>query len=370
MLPPKFKILSADPKRPYLVHKQEIDEAVKTVLESGWYILGKQVEAFENEFSDYQGKGYSVGVNSGTDAMALVVLTLNLKPGDEVIVPSHTSQGSLVGLYQAGVKPVYCDIEIDSYNIDPNKLLHLVTEKTKAVIAVHLYGQPANLEPLVSFCKQKGLWLIEDASQAHGATYNNRKVGTFGNASIFSCYPTKNLGALGDAGVAVFEDKAHFESAKQLRQYGWKTKYISESLGINTRLDEIQAAILRIKLKYLDNENKQRQDIAKQYIQKLTKKVILPKLYTDREHVFHQFVIRCDHRDKLIAFLNTKEIYPSILYPIPLHRQNSTAKFYNPTQNLQITDKIVDEIVCLPIYPYLDNSEVDHIIDCVNTYLD
>ena len=271
-------ILCSNPKAQYLSHKDEIDAAIRRVLNGGWYILGEEVKAFEREFADYMGVSYGIGVGSGTEAIHLALACCGIGPKDEVITVSHTAAATVAAIELTGAVPVLVDIEPDFFTMDPDRLEAAITPRTKAIIPVHLYGQPADIDPVLQIAHRYHLRVIEDCAQAHGATYKNKRIGSFGDMACFSFYPTKNLGALGDAGMIVTGDKELAQKALLLRQYGWAQRYVSNLAGWNSRLDEIQAAVLRVKLRYLDEDNARRVRLAEIYEEKLCKnEAKLPK---------------------------------------------------------------------------------------------
>lgn len=361
-------ILPANPKLSYLENKREIDEAIKRVLDSGFYIMGKECDSFEKEFAEYIGVEHCIGVNSGTDAITLAIKSLELKNGDEIILPSHTSQGSLVGIYENNLIPVFCDVDSSTFNITLSNILDKITNKTKAIVAVHLYGQACEIEKIADFCKQKNIYLIEDCSQAHGARYNNKKVGSFGDLAAFSFYPTKNLAALGDGGAVVTNNPELANKIRQLRQYGWEERYVAKKMGIVSRLDEIQAAILRTQLKYLDIQNQLRNKIAERYNNLLTNEIVKPKVASQNSHVYHQYTIKTDKRNELLKCLRDSKILANILYPYGLHQQPGLKHFYKDQGNLDNTEKLVTQILSLPIYPQMTLEETDRVINTVNQF--
>jgi dTDP-4-amino-4,6-dideoxygalactose transaminase len=361
-------ILPANPKLSYLEHKKEIDEAIERVLESGFYIMGSECDLFEKEFAQYLGVKYCIGVNSGTDAIILAIKSLELEAGSEVILPSHTSQGSLVGIYENNLKPIFCDIDQKTFNITLENVLAKITPKTKAIVGVHLYGQAFEVAKIADFCKEQKIYLIEDCAQAHGAEFNQKKVGSFGDLAAFSFYPTKNLGALGDGGAIATNNFDLAKKIQQLRQYGWEERYVAKRLGINSRLDEIQAAILRVKLKHLDSENALRAKIAQEYNNRLTNKIVKPQLADHNTHVYHQYTIKTTKREELLAFLHDRKILANILYPLALHQQPALKHFYTTQGDLENTETVLSQILCLPIYPQLTSNEVDMVINSVNQF--
>jgi len=361
-------IQCASPKDQFLSHKDEIQAAVLSVLESGWYILGNEVKEFEKEFANYIGVKNGIGVGSGTEALHLVLKSYGIGAGDEVLTVSHTAVATVVAIELTGATPIFVDIEPEYFTMDPIKLEAAITPKTKAIIPVHLYGQPADLEQIGIIAKKYGLKVIEDCAQAHGAKYLDQRIGSFGDAACFSFYPTKNLGAVGDGGIVVTDDIELAEKCKSLREYGWTERYISKYSGWNTRLDEIQAAILRVKLKYLDRDNEKRRYIALNYYESLSDTgVILPKVRERSEHVYHQFVIKTAFRADLISFLKSRNINALIHYPVPVHLQPGYKK--SASISLTETEKITKEIISLPIYPELLYKSVDSVIQAIKEFM-
>ena len=361
-------IRCANPLDQYNSYKKEIDTAISSVLTKGNYILGDEVKSFEQEFSDFIGVDYGIGVGNGTDALLVALKACGVGHEDEVITVSHTAVATATSIIMSGAKPVLVDIEPNFYSIDLSKLESAITEKTKAIILVHLYGCPAEIENIKKITKKHNIFLIEDCAQAHGAVYKDSKVGSFGDLSCFSFYPTKNLGAIGDGGMVLTKDDSLAERCFELREYGWKERYSSSTFGWNTRLDEIQAAILRVKLKYLDIDNKKRKRIAQMYKELLDDSIIeLPKERKESSHVYHLFVIQSDNRDSLMEYLHQKDIFVNIHYPLPIHLQ----PFYKSilqTKELKITESIAKKILSLPMYPELLDEEVEEVSAAVNNF--
>jgi len=361
-------IRCANPLEQYNSYKKEIDTAISSVLTKGNYILGDEVKSFEQEFSDFIGVDYGIGVGNGTDALLVALKACGVGHEDEVITVSHTAVATATSIIMSGAKPVLVDIEPNFYSIDLSKLESAITEKTKAIILVHLYGCPAEIENIKKITKKHNIFLIEDCAQAHGAVYKDSKVGSFGDLSCFSFYPTKNLGAIGDGGMVLTKDDSLAERCFELREYGWKERYSSSTFGWNTRLDEIQAAILRVKLKYLDIDNKKRKRIAQMYKELLDDSIIeLPKERKESSHVYHLFVIQSDNRDSLMEYLHQKDIFVNIHYPLPIHLQ----PFYKSilqTKELKITESIAKKILSLPMYPELLDEEVEEVSAAVNNF--
>jgi dTDP-4-amino-4,6-dideoxygalactose transaminase len=363
-------ILCANPKAQYLSQKDEIDLAIKTVLDSGWYILGKEVEKFENEFSLYNESAHAIGVGSGTEALHLALRALNVGANDEVITTAHTAVATASAIILAGAKPVFVDINPNYYSIDSDLIEEAITPKTKAIIPVHLYGQPCNMDVILEIANHNNLKVIEDCAQAHGARINSHRVGSLGDAGCFSFYPTKNLGGIGDGGAIITNNDSLAEKIRYLREYGWKERYISTREGWNSRLDEIQAAVLSVKLKKLDQDNFRRQQIAQQYRIGLKDLPIkLPKVRENVSHVYHLYVIKSKRRDKLKNYLKQNNIYTMIQYPVPIHKQ----KYYKNIidhKKLPNSENITKEILSLPMYPELTDQEIKQVITTMHNALD
>jgi len=352
-----------DPGAQYEVFRKEIEVAIRRVLDSGYYILGPEVEAFENEFAQYVGTQFAVGVANGTDALSLALRALDIGLGDEVITVSHTAVATVAAIEQAGATPVLVDVEPGFLTLDPALLEHALTDWTRAVVPVHLYGQAADLAPIQDFCRAHGLALVEDVSQAHGAKYDGRRLGSFGDISIFSCYPTKNLGALGDAGLVVTNDPALADRVRRLRQYGWVNRNFSVEQGVNSRLDEVQAAILRVKLPYLDAGNERRREIASSYSKAFRgSRIEAPLVRENNEHVFHLYVAQVDYRDKFRDRLSTAGVQTALHYPLPVHRQPAYANRVRTAASMSVTDHAVDRIVSFPLFPELTAEGVEFVI--------
>jgi dTDP-4-amino-4,6-dideoxygalactose transaminase len=355
-------IPSASPRASYLAHKAEIDAAITKVLESGWYIMGKEVEHFEREFASYVGVEECISVASGTDALILILRSLGIGPGDTVVTVSNTAVATVTAIDLVGARALLVDVDPVHLTMSPEHLERACTDWTgdpiKAIIPVHLYGQPADMDSIVAIARRVGAAIVEDCAQAHGAAYHGRLVGTIGDAAAFSFYPTKNLGALGDGGAVVTSDGSLAERCRLIKQYGWRQRYISEVNGMNTRLDEVQAAILRIKLKYLTDQNTRRREIARAYCQSgLNRHVVHPLAAAGTEHVFHQYVIQSDSRDSLQRHLQACGVASAILYPVPVHRQEGyTRRVSIGSGALQTTERVCHRILSLPIYPELTES--------------
>ena len=357
----------ANPLAQFLSHQSEIEAAVLNVLRANNYILGSEVEAFETEFSRFIGTKFAVGVANGTDALELALRSLNIGLGDEVITVSHTAVATVAAIEAVGAIPVLVDVDPISFTLNPENLPEALSSKTKAIIAVHLYGHPANLEPIKEFCLQNEIYLIEDVSQAHGAEYMGKKLGSIGDIGCFSCYPTKNLGAIGDAGIVTTSDSDIAKRIRMIREYGWEKRYISELSGRNSRLDELQAAILRVKLRFLDQSNDSRIKIAEKYSKGLVNPSIQkPSTLNNVKHVFHLYVIRVKNRDKFIQEMGVKHIGLGIHYPIPIHLQSAYKNRIKVSRHMEVTEKLSKDVVSLPIFPELSMLDVDRVIESAN----
>ncbi|MEW5847196.1 MAG: DegT/DnrJ/EryC1/StrS family aminotransferase [Myxococcota bacterium] len=344
---------------------QDLAAAALRVLRSGWYILGPEVEAFEHAFAQYHGIPFAIGVANGTDALELALRAAGVGPGDEVITVAHTAVATVCAVERTGARPVLVDIDPVTYTMDPAAAEAAITPRTRALVPVHLYGHPANLGALTELARRHGLFLLEDCAQAHGATWAGEKVGTFGNAAAFSFYPTKNLGALGDGGAIITRDAALAERIRRLRNYGQKARYEHVERGINSRLDELQAALLRVKLQHLDEHNARRQAVAHAYTTGL-RGVDVPVVAAGAGHVFHLYVVRHRQRDQLAALLKQNGVHTLIHYPIPVHRQQAYADLRLDVGSLPVTEKIASEILSLPLYVGIPTSAVGEVIDVVN----
>ena len=357
----------SDLKKLNIKYQSEINEAIKKVTESGWYILGKEVETFEKEFAEYCGVKYCIGVGNGLEALTLILKAWKFEKGDEVIVPANTYIASILAVSASGLTPVFVEPDINTYNIDPEKIEEKITPKTRAIMAVHLYGQAAEMSRINEIAKKHNLKVIEDAAQAHGAVYNGKRAGNLSDAAGFSFYPTKNLGALGDAGAITTNDDELAEKIKILRNYGAQIKYVNTYKGTNSRLDEIQAAILRVKLKYLNENNQKRREIARYYLENIkNEKIILPKIKNEDSHVWHLFVIRTEKRDELQEYLQNNNIQTLIHYPVPPHKQEAYKEYNHLT--LPVTEKIHREVLSIPISPAMEEWEIKKVVEIINNY--
>lgn len=362
-------ILCANPKAQYSAHKTEIDGAIQRMLDRGQYILGEEVGSFEREFASYLGVSHAVGVGSGTEALHITLAACQVGVGDEVVTASHTAVATVAAIKQVGATPVLVDIEPDFFTLDPRGLCAAITSRTRAVIPVHLYGQPANLEPIMEIAREHDLLVIEDCAQAHGATYQGKRVGSYGDIACFSFYPTKNLGALGDGGMVITNDPDLAKRARLLREYGWAERYVSHVSGWNSRLDEIQAAILRVKLGYLDQDNQKRADIADQYDKGLNDcQLVLPLVRENSTHAFHLYVVRSSRRNRLQAFLNDRSIGTLVHYPVPVHLQPAYHERTRCGNGLPHTERAAREVLSLPIYPELSDTDVQQVIESIRDF--
>lgn len=362
-------ILCSNPLAQYNAHKAEIDEAIQGVLDKGWYILGEETKSFESEFAEYIGVPHGIGVGSGTEALHIALVACGIGPGDEVVTVSHTAVATVAAIELTGARPVFVDIEPNYYTLDPNRLEAAITKQTKAIILVHLYGQSADMLPILDIAKKHGLRVIEDCAQAHGAIYRGRRVGSWGDMACFSFYPTKNLGALGDGGMVVTGDPKLAEKARLLREYGWAERYISKIPGWNTRLDELQAAILRVKLRYLDADNIARANIASKYDHALEcLGIVAPKRRQKATHVYHLYVIRSRERDDMQPFLKAHGVGALIHYPVPVHLQPAYRDIFHRRDDLMETEKAACEVLSLPIYPELPEKELKTVVEIVKYY--
>lgn len=353
-----------DLKREYLEIKGEINEAIQRVIEKGTFILGEEVEKFEEEFSSYIGVKYGVSVNSGSDALFLTLKALGINKGDEVITVSHTFIATVDAITRNEAIPVFVDINPETYCIDAEKIEEKITKNTKAILPVHIYGHPADMDPILEVAQAHDLYVIEDACQAHGAEYKGRKAGSIGDAGCFSFYPIKNLGAYGDGGIIVTNNEELATKLRVLRNHGQQQKYHHNLVGVNSRLDEIQAAILRVKLKHLDEWNSRRRENAKLYNELLVDTEITTPAEKNAKHAYHLYVIRCKERDKLQQHLLKNEVQTLMHYPIPVHKQRAYSNF-SLSYNLPVTEKICKEILSLPMFPQLTKREVEHVATAI-----
>lgn len=354
--------------RQFALYQDEYEAAALRVLRSGWYLLGPELEAFEGEFAHFVGAKHCVGLNSGLDALTLGIRALGIGKGDEVIVPSNTYIATVLAVTENGATPVF--VEPDAcYNMDADKVEAAITSRTKAILVVHLYGQAANMGKITAIAKEHGLRLLEDCAQSHGACYDGQMAGTFGDVGCFSFYPTKNLGAFGDAGAVVTDDPEIAHRVHMYRNYGSEVKYHNEVEGVNSRLDEIQAALLRVKLSHLDELNAERGDIAERYLQGIhNSAVILPPEREHTNHVYHQFVVRTKDRDGFQAYLRQHDIATIIHYPIPPHLAQCYWYLGYHAGDFPIAEQFAREVLSLPMYNSMTEAETQYVIDVINAY--
>jgi dTDP-4-amino-4,6-dideoxygalactose transaminase len=373
-------LLPSDLKANYLAHKDAVDSAAMRVLESGWYIGGSEVDTFEAAFAEFLGVCQAIGVASGTDALTLALRTCGIGSGDIVLTVSHTAVATVAAVELAGAAPALVDIDEETYTMSPACLERALSAlaadpdtrgRVKAIIPVHIYGQPAELDAILDLARAYECRVIEDCAQAHGALYRDRAVGAWGDLGTFSFYPTKNLGALGDAGAVVTDDCDLARRARLLKEYGWEERYVSSFAGMNTRLDPIQAAILGAKLGALHEENARRRQIAACYTAAFADSgLMLPVCRDNVTHVYHQYVVRHPDRDSLRDWLKANGIGSLIHYPVPVHRQPAyEGRLALPAGDLAVTERICGEILSLPMHPQLTDSDVERVINAVLTWL-
>ena len=347
----------------------ELDAALGRVLASGWYILGPEVEAFEREFAAFVGSNHCVGVGNGLDAIELDLRALGVGPGDEVIVPSNTYIATWLAVTRLGALVVPVEPDRETYNLDPGGVEAAITPRTRAIVAVHLYGHPADMDPLLEIARTHGIKVVEDAAQAHGARYRGRPVGSLGDAAAWSFYPAKNLGALGDAGAVTTNDPDVADRVRVLRNYGSRTKYVNEVPGVNSRLDELQAAVLRVKLPLLDEWNQRRRRVAARYLDGLRGTALrLASTAPGADPVWHLFVVRSDARDRLQEHLTKNGVQTLIHYPIPPHRQAAYTDLGYTVGAFPIAERIHRECLSLPIGPHLTEAQAGDVIDAVRSF--
>ena len=361
-------ILCSNPSEQFKSHQSEIEDVVISVMRGNSYVLGEQVKILERKFAEYIGVSSVIGVASGTDAIEIALRALNIGFGDEVITVSHTAVATIAAIEATGASAVLVDVDPKFYTLNPNQLQESLTNKTKAIIAVHLYGQAADLDPIITFCNLNKIYLIEDASQAHGAKYNNKRLGSIGDIGCFSCYPTKNLGAIGDAGLVTTNNEELASRIRRIREYGWENR-VSMEPGRNSRLDELQAAILLIKLKYLDEDNQKRRDVAEFYFNKLSQyPILLPSIRGNGESVFHLFVIQVDDRNSLLSYLKQGGIIAGVHYSLPVHMHPAYKDRVIKSKDMIVTENIVNKIISLPIYPELSKSDAKKIVNRIDQF--
>jgi dTDP-4-amino-4,6-dideoxygalactose transaminase len=360
-----IQIPMVDPAGEYRALKAEIDAAVGRVFESGRFVLGPEGEALEREIAHFIGVEHAVGVNSGTDALHLPLVACGIGPGDEVVIPGFTFFATGEAVSYTGARPVFADVDAGTFNLDPASLKKSITKKTKAVIAVHLFGQCAELDEIARICREKKLVLIEDCAQCIGADYDGRNAGSWGDFGGFSFYPTKNLAAAGDAGLMTARLEEHAKILRMLRHHGSRQTYLHDRVGWNSRLDELQAAVLRVKLKHLAHFNDARRAVARRYREKLAgANVILPAEHGRGAHVYHQFTIRAERRDVIRESLTQEGIASSVFYPMPLHKQPAYESIAKGV-SLPVAEEVANTVLSLPIHPLLEEASIDRIAACV-----
>lgn len=348
----------------------EMMTAIEAVLHQGNYILGQQVEEFEKEFSEYINVKHTIGVNSGTDALFIAINALGIGLGDEVITVAHTFISTVDAITRNNATPILVDIDKDTFCMDAGKIESLITPRTKAILPVHLYGHPVDMEPILDLAHKYGLYVIEDASQAHGGLYKNKKIGGIGHLGCFSFYPVKNLGAYGDAGAVVTNDDSLEKKVRMIRNYGRSGRYEHDFVGINSRLDELQAAILRVKLHHLDSWIEKRRDIAKEYSNELEGlPIILPAEKDYAKHAYHLYVIRSEEREKIVKGLEKENIPALIHYPVPVHKQKAYSQMLS-SLSLPETELACSQILSLPMHPFLKSDDIQTIAQCIKSCLD
>lgn len=363
-----MKIMANRLDRGFELYQQEYEQKALEVLRSGWYVLGNEVKNFESEFAAYVGADYCVGLASGLDALWIAFRVLDIGEGDEVIVPANTYIASVMGISINGAKPVL--VEPDEYfNIDADRIEEVITEKTKAILAVHLYGQASDMGKIMEIAHKYNLRVIEDCAQSHGACYGGKETGTFGDIGCFSFYPSKNLGAFGDAGAIITNDAELADKVRIFRNYGSEKRYYNQVVGANSRLDELQAGLLRVRLQHLDELQDERLRICTRYLGEIhNSKIMLPQIRENATTVWHQFVVRCTEREKLITYLNNYEIGTIIHYPIPPHLSQAYAYLGFRKGDFPITEKYADEVLSLPLYNGMREEELDYVIEKLNAF--
>lgn len=358
-----------DLSQAYFAQKEALDAAVARVMARGWYILGEEVQRFETEFAAFCGSDQAVGVASGTDALLLALRAFDIGPGDEVITVAHTAVATAAAIMLCGATPVFVDVDPTTYTLDPSLLAGALTKNTKAIVPVHLYGHTADLDPILAFAAAHGLLVIEDCAQAHGAAYRERVAGSLGHAAAFSFYPTKNLGAMGDGGAIVCRDPQTADRLRTLRQYGWRERYVSTEVGENSRLDELQAAILRVRLQTLEQDNELRRQAAALYSLLLQdSSLLLPLERAETRHVYHLFVVQAPQRDELRAYLSEHSVGTAVHYPVPVHLQPAYRHLGYTAGSLPVSEKLAQTILSLPLYPQIKAEHIRAVAAAVSAF--
>ena len=348
-------------------YREEIDSRIKNILDKGWYLQGEENEKFTKNFANFCGTKFALGVANGLDALNLIIKAYGFGNGDEIIVPANTYIATILAISENGCIPILVEPDIKTYNINPDSIEEKITSKTKAIMVVHLYGQAVQMEKIWKIAKKYNLKIIEDSAQAHGAIYQENRTGNLGDASGFSFYPGKNLGCMGDGGAVTTNDEELFNKIKAIANYGSDRKYHHIYKGVNSRLDEIQATVLDIKLKHLDSDNNKRREISKYYRENIkNSKIILPETYDEKSHVWHIFAVRTQNRDEFQKYLTEKGIQTIIHYPTPPHKQGAYKEWNN--LSFPITEEIHNTILSLPISPVMTDSEIEKVVEVVNEY--
>lgn len=363
-----MKIMPNRLDKGFYLYQEEYERKAIEVLRSGWYVLGQEVSSFEEEFSQYIGSNYCVGLASGLDALWIAFRTLGIGAGDEVLVQGNTYIASVMGITINGATPVF--VEPDEYfNIDVSELEKKITKRTKAILVVHLYGQASNMEPIMKIAHKYNLRVVEDCAQSHGAKFDGKTTGTFGDIGCFSFYPSKNLGAFGDAGAIVTNDEAIAENVRVFRNYGSEKRYYNRVVGTNSRLDELQAGLLRVKLSHMEELLDERNRLCKRYLAELRNdNIVLPQVREHCTHIWHQFVIRTNRREELISYLNNKEIGSIIHYPIPPHLSEAYEYLKIGKGELPITEGYAETVLSIPLYNGMKDAEQTYVIDAINSF--
>lgn len=355
--------------RGFFKYQQEFEDKAVEVLRSGWYVLGKEVQSFEEEFAEYVGADHCVGVASGLDALWIAFRILGIGAGDEVIVQGNTYIASVMGITINGATPVFVEPD-EFYNMDASQIEAKITERTKAILVVHLYGQASNMEPIVKIAHKYHLKLVEDCAQSHGACFNGQKTGTFGDIGCFSFYPSKNLGAFGDGGAIVTNNEKIADDVRVFRNYGSEKRYYNKVVGANSRLDEIQAGLLRVRLAHMKELEEEKRMLCSRYLKELkNEKIILPQIREGATHIWHQFVIRTDERESLINYLNTKGIGTIIHYPVPPHLSEAYRYLKIGEGSLPVTEKYAKMVLSIPLYNGMTEEEQDYVINAINEWM-
>jgi dTDP-4-amino-4,6-dideoxygalactose transaminase len=359
----------SNPRAQYLSHREAIDRAVLRVLDAGRYVHGPECSAFEQEFAVHAGARFGIGVANGTDAIEISLRALGIGAGDEVVTTSHTAVATVAGITRTGATPVLADIDPTYFTLAPDAVERALSPRTRAVVAVHLYGQPAELEALSSIAERRGIALIEDSAQAHGAEYAQHRVGSIGRFGCFSFYPTKNLGAIGDGGMIVTSDEGLAQKCRELREYGWDAQRVCRSAGVNSRLDELQAAILRVKLATLDADNARRAAIAALYDARLQATTLtLPRVRPNTRHAYHLYVVRTARRDELLAHLARAGVAAGVHYAVPVHLQPGFAERVKVSGTLSETERAAQTVLSLPMYPELSHDDAAAVVAALQSW--